>query len=609
MRVGRVVKPERTTGHTTAGQAREKSKLRRENENERTTGLVRVGLGSKVLPRSSRRRTMVWGLFPVDPLSGEDKYYIFKTGIYKVGRKGCDVIITKDKGVSRVHAEIVVNTMNLLNPLPNEPPHLSSSIQIRDCSKYGTFVSKKVGPNLKIHNLPNKETELEDGDLVSFGTGSATYKFCHVPISFFICSSNKVYQSLEEKIASIGACITHTLGEECTHVLVDQLMPLKKDLIDAVVAKKSCVLKTWLEFLAEKNIGPEIPSWHSYIPTVSAEGTSIKVADPKTRENCLKGYTFLLESEHLYKFGDQLKSLLEVAGAKVVSFEEFCSKSLGSDYGDDNRMVCVIPGGTACKSNLSNKSNSLLSVNEMDVICAALSGQLDLSILKSPCILVLSSCSTDETVVADSDAEVETATSAHSNDNVQYVKTEELNNDSGTLDTSKYERIETPLDHLRDVSTGLHDIESSKPDTSLDSASVRLDAHATSLRNDNGVIQVRKEKVDDYKNGNSDIVYSQYLVVRDTSIHTSTSTAPNSRIPNFKHFRKAHTQSGNSFDNLVPFAKYPYKDSDYGNDERAELVKEEKRRKKMEAMADDLFNNEKARKRGAPGSRRGILSR
>uniref|UniRef100_F6H9J4 Uncharacterized protein n=1 Tax=Vitis vinifera TaxID=29760 RepID=F6H9J4_VITVI len=31
---------------------------------------------------------MVWGLFPVDPLSGEDSYYIFAKGTYKVGRKG-----------------------------------------------------------------------------------------------------------------------------------------------------------------------------------------------------------------------------------------------------------------------------------------------------------------------------------------------------------------------------------------------------------------------------------------------------------------------------------------------------------------------------------------
>ena len=87
------------------------------------------------------------------------------------------MIITKDKGVSRVHAEIVVNAMNLLNPLPNECSNLPPSIQIRDCSKYGTFISKSVGLKKKVHELPNKETALEDGDLVSFGTGSATYKY------------------------------------------------------------------------------------------------------------------------------------------------------------------------------------------------------------------------------------------------------------------------------------------------------------------------------------------------------------------------------------------------------------------------------------------------
>lgn len=554
---------------------------------------------------------MVWGLFPVDPLSGEDKYYIFKTGLYKVGRKGCDVIITKDKGVSRVHAEIVVNTVNPVNPLPNERSHLSSSIHIRDCSKYGTFINKNGGAKKKVHELPNKETALENGDLVSFGTGTATYKFCHVPLVFFICSSNKVDQSLEEKISSIGASITHTLGEGCTHVLVDQLMPLKKDLVDAVVAKKSCVLKNWLEFFAEKNISTEIPSCHSYIPTVSAEGESIKIADPRMREDCLKGYTFLLESEHLYKFGDQLKPLLEVAGAKVVSSEDFSSNSQGSDYGEDNHVVCVIPGGPACKSNLFNKLSSLLRVNEMDVICAAFSGQLDLSILKSPCVLVSSSCSTDETIVADSDIEVETATSVRSNDafsndnNVKYEKTKELYVDSDPLDKRKHERIEASSDDV------LHDTKRAKTETSLDGASVR--SHSTSFRNDNDGIKVKKDKVNDDESGNSDIVYSQYLIVRDTNIRTSISTAPNSSVPNFKRFRKAQTQSGNSFENLVPFGKYPYKDSDCGNEDVTELVKEEKRRKKMEAMADDMFNNE-ARKRGTAGSRgtvgslRGILT-
>lgn len=101
---------------------------------------------------------------------------------------GCDVIVTKDKGVSRVHAEIVVNSMNMLNPLPNKHHHLSPSIQLRDCSKYGTFVSKNDGPKKKVHELPNKETALQDGDLVSFGTGSATYKYVNYMFNVMLYS-------------------------------------------------------------------------------------------------------------------------------------------------------------------------------------------------------------------------------------------------------------------------------------------------------------------------------------------------------------------------------------------------------------------------------------
>lgn len=49
-------------------------------------------------------------------------------------------------------------------------------------------------------------------------------------------------------------------------------------------------------------------------------------------------------------------------------------------------MVCVVPGGgAACKPDFNKLLSSLLKVNEIDIINAALSGELDQSILKSPC--------------------------------------------------------------------------------------------------------------------------------------------------------------------------------------------------------------------------------
>lgn len=85
-------------------------------------------------------------------------------------------------------------------------------------------------------------------------------------------------------------------------------------------------------------------------------GISVKVVDPKTRETCLNGYTFLLEPLEMvirvpsvstsvlsslvnvevpefllsflqYKFGCKLPVLLAVTGANSLSIDDFCSTS------------------------------------------------------------------------------------------------------------------------------------------------------------------------------------------------------------------------------------------------------------------------------------------
>ena len=89
---------------------------------------------------------------------------------------GCDIIITKDKGVSRIHAEILVDALTSTDSLQTKSLSLSCEVRIRDCSKYGTFVNRNPGAIEKVHELPNKETSLTDGNLISFGTGNATYK-------------------------------------------------------------------------------------------------------------------------------------------------------------------------------------------------------------------------------------------------------------------------------------------------------------------------------------------------------------------------------------------------------------------------------------------------
>ncbi|XP_024023516.1 nijmegen breakage syndrome 1 protein isoform X4 [Morus notabilis] len=453
---------------------------------------------------------MVLGLFPVDPLSGENKYYIFAKGTYKVGRKGCDVIITKDKGVSRVHAEIFVDEMS-----SSKSSSLSCKIRIKDLSKYGTFINKNLGSMEKVHEFPNKETTLADGNLLSFGTGNASYKLSFIPLVFWVYTlePNQVNHPLQDKLSSIGAHITYNFSQECTHVLIEELMPVREDLLDAIVAKKACVCSSWIESVAEEKIRTEIPSCSSHTSTLMVEGVSVKLADPRTRENCLEGYTFVLDSINMQIW-----------------------ESVAVPIGNQWRK-----GSFRCRVYFNQP------------------------------IVVSSSCSTDETIVADSEAEDETATSVR----------------------------ETAAAHSREVVETVNKVEA-KEDCAAPN-------YVATFRPSRGSVPLKREADTESESGNLDVVCSQHLIVRDTSTRTAGSTANNEAI-NFKRFRKRDVQSGNSFNNLIPFSKNPYKGSDDGNEEMIESAKEEKRRKQMEAMAEDLFNNVKGRRRGVAGSIHGLLT-
>ncbi|GJW93461.1 putative reverse transcriptase domain-containing protein [Tanacetum coccineum] len=101
----------------------------------------------------------------------EEPVEIMDREVKRLKQSRCDIIVNKDKGVSRVHAEILVDALD------DTKKKSSSGVRIRDCSKYGTFVKKPVGVKQKVHEFPNKEMVLDDSDLVSFGTGNATYRY------------------------------------------------------------------------------------------------------------------------------------------------------------------------------------------------------------------------------------------------------------------------------------------------------------------------------------------------------------------------------------------------------------------------------------------------
>ncbi|KAK4711517.1 hypothetical protein R3W88_006030 [Solanum pinnatisectum] len=563
---------------------------------------------------------MVWGLFPIDPLPGEDNYYFFNKGIYKVGRKGCDVIVNKDKGVSRIHAEILVDEMISLDQSLKKPSNILSKVRVRDCSKYGTFLNKNLDSKEKVHEFPNKEMILKDGDLVSFGTGNATYRFSYVSFIFFICSPkhSKTNQLITKKVSSIGASITKKWSLDCSHVLVDDSFPLSGDLIDAIVARKPLVQYSWVELIAGKHICTDIPSYSSHAPKLILEGVSVKVADPPSRECCLKGYAFLLELENKYKFEGRLQSLLEVGGANISS-SEMVSEKNGND-----RVVCVVPAGSSHLKCFSNQS-SLPWVSEIDLVSAVLSGYLDPSLITSPPVLVTSSCSTDETVVADSDAETESTKSDHVA--AAFCSIESSEHDSkGTTSIHKLESVEYHNEDKCTVQIVIPRDKVSTRDTSP-SSTKHIKHNGGHIPHDDATIHdpeggyirrlavksdntvVKEDITDQRDNGKLDIIYSQDLIVRDSIMSLPVSSSSNGGVTNFKRFRKANGPSQNSFAIFVPFSKHPYQESECKNEDAAESIKEEKKRKQMEAIAENLFKSDKGKKCGVAGSLHGLFAR
>lgn len=554
---------------------------------------------------------MVWGLLPVDNARGVQKYYIFSKGSYKVGRKDCDVVVQTDTSISREHAEIVVDKMTSLDPSKSKSM-TPSCVRIIDRSKFGTTINKDMAS--KATQLKkNQEIMLTDGDSVTFGTSNATFRFSYVPLIIFLhCMKSTPLDSvLQATVSNIGAYATNSWSSECTHVVVEKSSPVTPELIQAVLARNHIVLSDWLKVFSERSIYTEIPSCTMYVPDLSLDGTLVKVVEPNQRDKVLEGYSFVLGS-YKYKFGDMLQSLLKLVGARCLSADEFSSNSQTSADGENNQFILVVPITSADEFNPSHELSSLVRVVDVKLVAVILSGQLDVSIFKKPPYVVSSSHSTDETVVAASDTEMDTAASGHAyaSSKPQVAisqKSEDL--PEHRSESQKVPRSFKNRDNINEDYENLiaqrsegGKVATSHDNKESDSISTIPSKNVSDSRTKDGVIEKlvkNDESVDRHEN--SDIIYSQDLIVRNSSMTIPLRSTSRGCV-NFKCFRKKEIVSGNSFKDLIPFSKDPYRQSDCTDDLTSEYIKEEKKRKQFEAIAEDLFNNDKGRKRAAAGA-------
>nr|CAB3499330.1 unnamed protein product [Digitaria exilis] len=564
---------------------------------------------------------MVWALTPVDAVRGTQKYYIFAAGTYKVGRKDCDVIVQADTSISRVHAEIEVEKMVSWDPHSGGPAS-PSCVRVVDRSKYGTFVNKVHGTQgSRLHK--NEDVMLTDGDTVTFGTGNATFRLLFVPIVAFFHGrkSARIDPSLHAVMTSIGAYATRKWSDECTHVLADEACPLTPELLDAVIGQKQIVLGDWFKAMAEKNIHTEIPSCTLYIPNLTLDGTVIKMVEVNLIQSCLAGYTFILGPSDKYQFGEKLLGLLESTGAKYLHIDEFCANSQDSITGDTDQQILVFPARYPLEFSKIRTLFPLSKISDVKLFAAALSGRLEATAIEPPAFIVTSSNSTDETIVADSDVEMETATSnpiGASNkfqSHIENISDDEkeitniTNEVAATVGGTKADVVQ--LNEPQKVLTEVEAPKSVQDDVTVEAPKsmqddVKVIEKASIYRSkarDEDVRVINKvpkdENLDISRDGACDVIFNQDLVVKKLPQSAPAASTEGGGV-NFKRFRKRETVSGNSFKDLVPFGQEP--ESDYESGTLTDFMREEKQRKEMEAIAEDLFNNAKSKKRAAAGS-------
>ncbi|XP_067304858.1 nibrin [Pseudorasbora parva] len=194
---------------------------------------------------------------------------------YVVGRKNCEILLSNDQSISRVHANITVT---------------EQAITLNDSSKYGTFINGE-----KLESGSTKT--LQTGDKITFGVFQSKFsleKECVVVCSS--CVDNEGKASLSQDVRSIGGRLVNSWTLDCTHLV----MPTVKVTIKTICALLCCRPIVKPEFFSafskavqQKLPLPEAKRFRPQIDEPSLAKEDVDLNARPERKSLFKGKTFL----------------------------------------------------------------------------------------------------------------------------------------------------------------------------------------------------------------------------------------------------------------------------------------------------------------------------
>ncbi|KAH7290495.1 hypothetical protein KP509_30G050900 [Ceratopteris richardii] len=533
---------------------------------------------------------MVWILVPNHPSLGTSKYYL-TSGAYKIGRKDTSVVIQTDKTVSRLHAEIIIDPLKSIND-STDRTSFKPRIILKDLSKFGSFVNRTAGSK-PVFSLPNKEKELNEGDIITFGTDNSSFRLEYFALCPFIgpLADESRRNAVSDLVISAGGYVLENWCSNCTHLLVEDGSYVTNLVLQAVAERIPVIGVGWIEVLAARGtLSSEFPSCSRFTPNmqwkIDGDAKCLKIIEPEAREPAFKGFIFYVGLNYLYSNKHLLQSLVEASGGSVHAITEISRSRASSASVQTLNEIIIVPDLEPqlhrwMSAEEVKSVSHVRKTSEDKFIAAVLTGEFKENYFEEPASP--SPASSDETVEAlDSGGNEDEISSAALSDRQLLMGQRSSNmldrpksnecfergtfqsktshvQQSGVHDVSLHPGTKTKQDSglfFNNPSTSLEEYKVVQKDVMPNLTSYTNNFDAMNAMNDDEGSRVVLENLGDIT---AAIEFRKDLIVQSSLEHSKDEHVSDDSVINFKRFRKKPDSSGNTFSALVPFAAEPYR--------------------------------------------------
>uniref|UniRef100_A0A9J8DC53 Nibrin n=1 Tax=Cyprinus carpio carpio TaxID=630221 RepID=A0A9J8DC53_CYPCA len=301
----------------------------------------------------------MWKLQPTE--SGEESIVLFAGQEYVVGRKNCEILLSNDQSISRVHANLTVT---------------QQAVSLKDSSKYGTFINGE--------KLETGSTKiLQTGDKITFGVFQSKFsleKECVVVCSS--CVDNEGKASLSQDLCSVGGRLVNSWTLDCTHLV----MPTAKVTIKTICALLCCRPIVKPEFFSafskavQQNLPlPKPEKFRPQTDEPSLAKEDVDLSARPERKSLFKGKTFLfLNSKQMKRLsqavscGGGVSQLLDQGSLPISLLES--SSTCVVDITSGNSQAVIPPASKKWVDSVAQilHRNGLRFITESEIGLAAI---------------------------------------------------------------------------------------------------------------------------------------------------------------------------------------------------------------------------------------------